>query len=147
MGDISEVQQAKAWIYTVLAANSDIASACGTRIYDSYVPGAPASRTYPFVIFNFMGGNDINALGTSRLLSTPLFQVRVVCEGRPTATIRLVDKRISDVLGVAVYQLSGDWYFTARREQPLDRPELDAATGRQYHNLGGLFRLYIGRTV
>lgn len=147
MGDVSEIQQAKAWIYTALHNNADIAAAVGTRIYDSYVPGTPASRVFPYIVFNFMGGNDVDALGTSRLLSQPLFQVRVVCEGRPTATVRKVDKRISDVLGVAVYQLSGDWYFTARREQPIDRPELDTATGKQYHNLGGLFRLYIGSTV
>lgn len=147
MGDVTETQQAKKWIYDSLSANADIAAAVGTRIYDSYVPAAPASRVYPYVIFNFMGGSDIDALGVSRLLSTPLFQVRVVCEGRPTANTRLVDRRITDVLGTAVYQLSGDWYFTARREQPIDRPELDAATGKNYHSLGGLFRLYIGRTV
>jgi hypothetical protein len=147
MGDVSELQQAKAWIYAKLSANSDIAAAVGTRIYSDYAPATPAARTYPYIVYNFMGGVDIDALGTSRLLSEPLFQVRVVTDGRPNAVARKVDKRISDVLGVAVYQLSGDWYFTARREQPIDRPELDQATGKQYHNLGGLFRLYIGATA
>lgn len=147
MVDVSEIQQAKKWIYDSLHANSDIAAAVSTRIYSDYVPEPPADRVFPYVLFNFMGGFDVDALGTSRLLSQPLFQVRVVCEGRPDATIRKIDKRIDDVLQNAVYQLSGDYYFSARREQPIDRPELDASTGKHYANLGGLYRLYIGRTV
>jgi hypothetical protein len=146
VGDVSEIQQAKKWIYDSLHANSDIAAAVSTRIYDSYVPDPPASRVFPYVLFNFMGGIDVDALGTNRLLSQPLFQVRVVCEGRPDATVRKIDKRIDDVLQFAVYQLSGDYYFSARREQPIDRPEFDAATGKHYGNCGGLYRLYIGRT-
>lgn len=147
MGDVSESQQAKAWIYAALFANADIASAVSTRIYSDYAPDAPASRVYPYIIYNFMGGIDVDGLGTNRLQSQPLFQVRVVCKGRPSASTRKVDKRIDTVLQNAVYQLSGDYYFSARREQPIDRAELDATTGIQYHNLGGLYRLYIGRTV
>lgn len=152
MGDVSEIQQAKAWIYATLFANVDIAAAVGTRIYSDYVPEPPANRVYPYIVYNFMGGVDVDGLGTNRLQSQPLFQVRVVTNGtngngRPTTTDRRVDKRITDVLGTAVHQLSGDFYFTARREQPIDRAELDAATGKQYHNLGGLFRLWIGRSV
>ena len=147
MGDISEVQAAKKWIYDSLVANVDIAAAVVTRVYADYVPEPPANRVFPYVLFNFMGGIDVDALGTSRLLSQPLFQVRVVCEGRPTAAVRKVDKRIDGVLQNAVYQPSGDYYFSARREQPIDRPELDTATGKYYANLGGLYRLYIGRTV
>jgi hypothetical protein len=146
MGDISEVQQAKAWIYSALHANSDIAAAVGTRIYSGRVPVPPASRVFPYIVYNFQGGPDINGLGTNRLLSKPIFQVRVVTNTDPDATVRKIDKRIDDVLGVAVHQLSGDYYFTAEREQAIDRDELDTATGTVYWNLGGLFRLYIGRT-
>jgi|GEM_PF-2963240 len=147
MGDISEIQQAKKWIYDSLHADTYIASQVGTRIKDSYVSEPPADRVYPYIVYNFMGGLDVDALGTSRLLSRPLFQVRVVCEGRPDDAIRKIDKRIDEVLQHAVYQLSGDWYFSARREQPIDRPEFDASTGKHYANIGGLYRLYIGRTV
>jgi hypothetical protein len=147
VGDVTELQQAKAWIYAALFANADIQAAVDSRIYADYVPVPPTSRTYPYILFNFMGGTDVDALGTSRLFSEPLFQVRVVCEGRPTPAVRLVEKRIDDVLQVAVYQQSGDFYFSSRREQPIDRPELDSATNKQYSNLGGLYRLWIGRTV
>jgi len=145
--DVTEAQESKRWLYSVLHGDTYIESQVADRIYDSYVPEDPEDRTFPYILYNFMGGVDIDALGTNRLLSQPLFQVRVVCEGRPDATVRKVDKRIDDVLQNAVYQPSGDYYFSARREQPIDRPELDTSTGKHYSNLGGLYRLYIGRTV
>jgi hypothetical protein len=92
-----------------------------------------------------MGGPDVDGLGTNRLQSQPLFQVRVVNEGRPTAVTRKLDKEIDLALQNAVYQPSGDYYFSARREQPIDRPELDSGSGKYYSNVGGLYRLYIGR--
>lgn len=147
MGDVTEIQQAKAWLYSVLSGNAEITARVGTRIFADFVPEPPANRVFPYIVYNFMAGNDIDGLGVNRLVSNPLFQVRVVVEGRPTTAARLVDKRIDTVLHNAVHQLSGDYYFTARREQPIDRTELDASTGKQYSNIGGLFRLWIGRTV
>lgn len=147
MGDVDEVEQAKKWIYDSLSGNTEIAAVVSTRIYSDYVPDPPASRVFKYILYNFMGGTDIDALGTSRLLSLPLFQVRVVTDGRPDTAARKVAKRIDDVLQSAVYQQSGDWYFTAKREQPINRTEFDAATGKHYGNLGGLYRLFIGRTV
>lgn len=147
MGDVTEIQQAKQWIYDSLFAETYIQSQVSARIYADYVPEPPANRVYHYIIYNFMAGRDVDALGTSRLLSQPLFQIRVVNDGRPTAVTRKIDKRIDDVLQNAVYQQSGDYYFSARREQPIDRPELDAGTGKHYANIGGLYRLYIGRTV
>lgn len=144
MGNVSEIQEAKKWIYDSLAANSDITSAIGTRIYADYNPRSVPERTFPYILFNFIAGIDVDALGTARLLSQPLFQVRLVTEGYPTSSDRLVEKRIDDVLQVASYDASGDWYFSARREQPVDRTEIDVDTGKHYHNIGGLYRLYIG---
>lgn len=146
-GDITEIEQAKIWIAAALAGNADITAEVSTRIYADFVPSPPDRRVFPYCLFNFMAGSDIDGLGTVRLATLPLFQVRVVTEGRPTATVKKVDKRIDDVLGVAVYQPSGDYYFTARREQPINREEFNAATGKHYLNLGGLFRLFISKTV
>lgn len=147
MGDVSEIQEAKKWIYDSLHNNADIATLVGTRIYMDYAPQTPASRVYPYILYNLMGGTDSDGLGTVRVLTLPLFQVRVVTDGRPDGNARKIDKRIDDVLQNAVYQPSGDYFFTARREQPIDRPEFDTATNKQYHNLGGLYRLAIGRTT
>lgn len=154
MATVSEIQQAKQWIYDVLHGDAQIAAAVGVEIYADYNPKKVADRGPRYIIFNYLGGVDVDALGTARLLSEPLFQVRLVTNhhdepggNRPNTTDRLVEKRIDDVLQAAVYQQSGDYYFSARREQPVDRAELDTATGKRYHNLGGLYRLWIGATV
>ena len=144
MGDVSEIQQAKKWIRAVLIANADITAVVGTRVY---ADRSPSPLVFPYIIYNFMGGTDVQGLGTARLLSRPLFQVRVVGEGSPDTNARKVDKRIDDVLRVAVVQPSGEFFFSARREQPIDRPEINPATNKQFFNLGGLFRLWVSRTV
>ena len=145
MGDISEIQAAKKWIYDSLAANSDITGVVSTRIYSS-VADATVLTVYPYIVYSFIGGTDVDGLGTNRILSLPLFQVVVNTDRSPTADIRKVDKRITDVLGVAVYVSSGDWYFSARREQPIDRVFTDSAS-KNFFSLGGLFRLQIGRST
>jgi hypothetical protein len=147
MGDVSEIQQAKAWLYDVLHDETGIEAQVGTRIYADYAPETPSDRTYPYILFNYMGGVDVDGLGTARIFSEPLFQVRVVFDSRPDDDARLLEKRIDDVLQVAMYQPSGDYYFTSRREQPIDRTEIDPSTGKRYHNLGGLYRLWIGATI
>jgi len=147
VGNVSEIQQAKKWIYDSLIANADILAAVSTCVYADYNPRTLPERIFPYIIYNYLGGTDVDALGTARLFSEPLFQVRVVCEGHPTTSVRLVEKRIDDVLQVARYELSGDWYFTSRREQPVDRTEEDSATGRRFHNLGGIYRLWIGTST
>lgn len=144
MGDVSELQQAKKWIKAVLAANDEITAVVSTRIYADQA-GSPL--IFPYILFNYLAGTDVQGLGTARQITKPLFQVRIVTDGPPDANARKVDKRIDDVLQAAVYQLSGDWYFTARREQPVDRHEFDKANNKHYYNLGGLYRLTIGRTT
>jgi hypothetical protein len=151
VGDVSEIQQAKAWIYTALSTNVEIAARVSTRIFADFVSEPPANRVFPYILYEFLGGTDVDGLGTNRILSFPLFQVRVVTNGtngngRPTAADRLVEKRIDTVLQNAVHQLSGDYYFSARREQPINRYELDTTTGKQYANIGGIYRLFIGDT-
>lgn len=147
MGDVDEIEQAKKWIYDSLSGNAEITAVVSTRIYSDYLPDPPAARVFPYVLYDYLGGADVDALGTGRLLAKPLFQVRLVTDGRPTTASRKAAKRIDDVLQVAVHQSSGEFFFTSRREQTVNRPETDAATGQRYHNLGGLYRLWIGRSV
>lgn len=144
MGNVSEIQQAKKWIYDSLVANSDITGVVSTRIF-SGVGDSFQSPGWPYVLYTFLGGTDRDGLGVNRILSFPLFQVIAVDNKSPDTNLRKVDKRIDDVLGVAVHQLSGDYYFSARREQPIDRVFTDP-TGKNFYSIGGLFRLYVGRT-
>lgn len=142
MGDFTEIQEAKNWIYDKLSANGDITTLVGTNIFADHVFGARPAR---YVLYNLMASTDIDGLGTNRIITSALFQVRGVVQGGPDANAKKLDKRIDDVLQFQVHQLSGDFFFSSRREGTIDRPEYDAANVR-YHNLGGLYRVWIGRT-
>jgi len=73
-------------------------------------------------------------------------QIRAVIEGRPNAVARKLGKRIDDVFQNASNVPSGDYYFSSIQDQEVDRSEFDAATGKHYHNLGGIYDVFIGRT-
>lgn len=144
MANVTEIQECKNWIHDVLAANSDIATAVSTRIFADHYPGAASDRVYPYILYNTMAATDIQGLGTIRQSTDALFQVRAVCKGAPDSTAKLIDKRLDDVLQVAVHSASGDFLFSARRSGVIDRAEYDSANNR-YHNLGGLYRVWIQR--
>lgn len=144
MADVTEVQEAKNWIHDVLAANVDIAAAVGDRIFADHYPGAFSERVYPYILYNTMAGTDVQGLGTARQATDSIFQIRAVCKGAPNTTAKLIDKRIDDVLQPTAHSASGDFLFSARRVGVVDRAEYDASNNR-YHNLGGLFRVWIQR--
>jgi hypothetical protein len=144
VADVTEIQEAKNWIHDVLAANSDITAAVSIRIFADHYPGAAIDRVYPYVLYNTMAATDIRGIGRNRVSTDALFQVRAVCEGAPNATAKLVCKRIDDVLQSQIRQLSGDFYFSSSRDGEIDRAEYDS-TNKRYHNLGGLYRVWIQR--
>jgi hypothetical protein len=145
VANVSEVQQAKKWIYDSLIASTDITSVVGTKIFAG-VANSFVSPGWPYVLYSFLAGADVDGLGTNRIFARPLFQVIAVDNKSPDANLRKVDKAIDDVLQFSVTELSGDFYFSARREQPIDRTFTDSA-GKNYYSIGGLYRLYIGRTT
>ena len=146
MGNVSELQEAKNWIYDKLSANTDITGVVSSRIFADNYPGSFSTRTFPYILYNYQGGGEIRGVGKNRQASEPLFQIRVVTQGAPDTNAKLVDKRIDDVLSAATSDVSGDYYFSAERIDPVDRAEYDA-TNQRFHNLGGIYRVWIRRTV
>lgn len=140
MANVTAIQEAKNWIYDVLSADSALTAIVSTRIYADRVP---SPGTFPYVLFNTMAATDIQAVGTVREATSALFQVRVVTYGSPDANARKADYRIDTVLGYAKNLLSGDFYFTSWRMDAVDRPEYDQLQQKQYHNLGGIYRVWI----
>lgn len=136
-----EVTEAKRWIYETLKADAQLVAVVGTRIYPDI---APQGKPRPYLIFNFQGGVDVSGLGTARLQTNPLFQVRIVTDGAPNDAARTADARLDEVLQNSSADTSNGYMFSARREMPVDRPEFDADNNR-YHNLGGLYRLYVSK--
>jgi len=140
MADVTAIQQAKKWIYDSLAADTALVAILSTRIYADRVPPAPA---FPYVLYNLMAGTDIQGVGTQREASSAIFQIRVVTYGAPDTNARKADYRIDQVFSAAKNVLSGDFRYTSWRSDTIDRAEYDQLANKQYHNLGGLYRVWI----
>jgi hypothetical protein len=140
VANVTAIQQAKKWIYDSLVADSELTAIVSTRVYADRVPPAP---TFPYVLYNLLSAGDIQGVGTRRQASEPLFQVRVVTLGAPDTNARKADYRIDQVLGGALHVLSGDFRFTSWRTDTIDRAEYDQLANKQYHNLGGIYRVWI----
>ena len=140
MANVTAIQQAKKWIYDSLVADTDLTAIVSTRVYADRVPPAP---TFPYVLYNLMSGFDIQGVGTTRESTSALFQIRVVTLGAPDTNARKADYRIDQVFKSQRNVLSGDFYFTSWRSDTIDRAEYDQLANKQYHNLGGLYRVWI----
>lgn len=87
MGNVSETQQAKKWIYDSLVANTDITGVVSTRVF-SGVADSFQSPGWPYIIYTFLAGTDVDGLGVNRIFSKPLFQVIVVSNVSPDTNVR-----------------------------------------------------------
>lgn len=137
---MNEIGRAQKWIYGKLAADTDIAGVLGARIYADQAPKEAAA---PYIVFGLQGGYDTRGLGTVRIQTNPVFQIKVICAGSPTAAVRLVADRIDVLFQEAVTEKSESYVFSSRREQPLHYVESDPGSASRYTHTGGLYRLVI----
>jgi hypothetical protein len=135
-----EVFSAQAWIYSALTGDAALAAVVSDRVYHAQ---APEGATFPFVIFAMLSAVDVQGVGTARIQSNPLFQVKVVTQGAPDADGRTAVDRIDAVIGQAVRQVQGGHTISARREGVISYVEPQPAAGVLFHHNGGLYRLYI----
>lgn len=138
--ELSEVEQAKIWMVGMFKADAQLTPILATRVYADQ---AYRELGFPYLLVTYMSGSDKNALGTTREQTIANFQVRIVVEKVIDVTARNAEKRMDYLLQHSVKVLSGAYYFTARRMQPINRPEYDMVKTLRYHNIGGIYRLWI----
>jgi hypothetical protein len=128
-------------LYYALANDLDLASVASDRIYHDQ---APETALYPFVIFNFQSGEDTHGMGTCRILSRLLYQIKVVTKGDLTDDARLAADRIDEVIGKAVRAQHPDdtsLKFSGYRESVVSYTEPNRDSSRVFRHLGGLYRI------
>jgi hypothetical protein len=139
-----EISRARKWIYDALKADGTLAALIGgasnPRIYFGQ---APEKAVYPFVLFNLQAASDVQGLCLPRVATSPVFQVKVICDGPPSADVRTIADRIDLVLGQAVTQISESYVFSGRRIQPLEYIEPKRDSSSYYTHSGGLYRLLV----
>lgn len=146
----SEISRVESWIYSKLVADvgpGGLNTLVGGRIFAYLAPqainGVPIA--YPLVIYNLQSSRDVQGLGTDRVMTRPLYLIKVISKGPPTDTARGAADRIDEVIGKAVANLKDGYVFSGRREQSISYLEAETASGAattdHFRHVGGLYRI------
>lgn len=150
---MNELPAAENWLHDKLANDSEITSVVGGRIYKYALPQSPI---YPLVIYSLASDSDFQGLGTVRILTRPLYLVKVISRGSPSSLVNLAADRIDEIVGKTTkdsfISTAGDMFaVSSRREAAVQFMERDPTVqGTLYFHLGGLYRLEVfslGRKV
>lgn len=150
---MNELPAAENWIHDKLASDSEIASIVIDRIYKYALPQSPI---YPLIVYSLASDSDFQGLGTVRIITRPLYLIKVISRGAPSSLVNLAADRIDEIVGKTTKDTftstAGDAFaVSSRREAAVQFMERDpAAAGTLYFHLGGLYRLDVfslGRKV
>lgn len=144
-GPRSEIREALRWAARRLGAVTALTAIIpASRIYiDEVKRGPDGNPTFPYILGNFMGGNDVQGLGTARQQTQGDFQWRVVTEGPPDDAANQASVYMDQSLQSAAEQVLNGFKFSSRRVAPIDRPEWDRLKNKSYRNTGGIYRIWI----
>lgn len=129
------------WLYTVMAADAQLAAVVGTRIYSDLAPGGTTGAVLPMVVYQMQAANDLMVVGSARVWANALFLVRGVAQrvSYDGDLITMADRIDAVLHGASGSNAEGNvWECVREREFRLTEVGAD---GRQYRHLGGLYRI------
>lgn len=130
------------WAHDALAAKTNLNTLVGGQIWRR---AAKQSATPPYCLFGFQTGQDFQGLGTVRLLTRPLFFVKLVFQGSATSAIETALNELDDAIGKVSVVVSGGFVISGRRMSMVDYEER-AADGKPIFHRGGLYRLEVSES-
>lgn len=140
----NEISRARKWIYDALGADATLTALIGGSVTPRIYFGlAPEGATLPYVIVNLQASSDVQGFCLPRIATLPLFQVKVVCDGPPTSSVRTIADRIDLILGEAVAEVSQSYVFSGRRESSIEYVEMKRDASSYFTHSGGLYRLIV----
>lgn len=101
---------------------------------------APEGTPYPFLVFQFMSGNDFAAVGALRIWTNMIYLVKVIADAADFDSLNAVAARLDAVLHGTSGTVSSGVVWSCTREQTIRLP--DQLANRQFRQAGGLYRLY-----
>lgn len=143
---MNELPAIENWLHDKLVADTQVFSVVADNVYKYALPQKPR---YPSIVYSLASGFDFQGLGTVRILTRPLYLVKVVSRGTPTTLVNLCADRIDELVGKTVRETfistAGDQFaISARREAAVQFVERDPALeGSLYFHLGGLYRMEV----
>lgn len=143
---MNELPAIENWLHDKLVADNEVFSVVADNVYKYALPQRPR---YPCIVYSLASAFDFQGLGAVRILTRPLYLVKVVSRGAPTTLVNLCADRVDELIGKAVRETfistAGDQFaISARRESAVQFVERDSALeGSLYFHLGGLYRMEV----
>lgn len=102
---------------------------------------APPSTNPPYVIVSLQSSQDTLNMNAYRIMTSSLYQVKVVAPASMMANLIQVASEIDQQLRLTSGSVSNGYILSCYRESPLQIDEL--VNGELWTNVGGLYRLEI----
>ena len=134
-----ELRGAEEWIYGRLVADGTVV-ALGAGVY---ARSAPPGTVPPYLIYQYMGGHDVIALGSpiARVMVDGVYLVRAVGYEEEAATVASLAERIDVCLDGQAGTAAGVRVHGCRRDSPFELSSED--DGIEYLEMGGRYRLWV----
>jgi len=133
----------QAWIYAKLTADATLMAlgspplSTGVRVYPDTIPQGVA---YPAILFAFMTGEPVKAIGNIQIWTEMLWIVRATTVGSTAAGLEAIANRIDTLLDGASGTAGAGTIFTCAHDQERkDVQELPG--GNRQHYLGRYWRI------
>lgn len=126
-------------LYAVLSADSTLMAALTGGLWEVY---APPGTTTPYGLLACQSATDVNAATAARIMTTLVYQVKIVGPAQDESTLRAAYVRADGLLqpsGRALSNTNGT--LACYREQTFSLGEL--VNGALWLNIGGLYRVEV----
>lgn len=127
------------WIYDTLTNDGTLMALCPGGVHEQ---PAPLDVKGLFVVFAVQTALDTTGLGAARILTSGVWQIRVVGENVPTSTLGPAAARIDQLLQGQRGSNADGRIYGCVRTGPLRLPA-EVSDGRIIRSLGGLYRITV----
>lgn len=139
---MNEIALGLAWINATLMGDSTMVALTPGGFHRAM---APPDTATPFVMYAWQSGADTTTANAFRLLSELTFQIRAVGPVSDMASVMAVASQIDTLFGGPTSGITtGGIIDACYRQSPVMFDEL--VSGKQWSNIGGLYRLEIQRS-
>lgn len=130
-------------IYGKLAGDSTLTTMLGTAAsgysQSIYHNQAPATATFPYVVFSKQAGNPTESFGDPSALETDLWQIKAIARSTSADIAEAAAARITVLLNDAALSISGVSLLYLRRVSDVEYAEV--TDGVVYQHVGSMYRL------
>lgn len=134
----NEAIRVRSWITSRILADNATTVIIGDRVFSGVAPSGVGAV---YVVYKFVSGSGIYALGNRRTKAGLLYDIVGWGRQNDLAKIKSVADRIDELFSYAVNVQWQGWNFSAQQEDLIDTSENDDANEHTWVRIGGTYRI------